>query len=154
MTGKPKKISDILATAVQTISTYTKGVVKRFIQDDFLFLASGIAFNVILCIIPILLLLSSFLGIVLNSSEVALSNVNDVLTKALPDQPHTSYLRTLADKYVSNLIAYRRPMGIVGAVVLLYTSSSLFGAVRSALFRVYKMTNVSNIFISQLNNPR
>jgi membrane protein len=152
MTGKPIKISDIFISTFRTISAYTKGVVKRFVQDDFLFLASGIAFNVILCIIPILLLLSSFVGIVLNSSEVALSNVHELLTKALPDQPHTSYLRALADKYVTNLIAYRRPMGIVGAVVLLYTSSSLFGAVRTALLRVYKMTNVSNIFINQLKD--
>jgi len=131
---------------------YSRGLMARFVEDDVLFLASGIAFNVLLCIIPLLLLVSSLLGIFLKSSDIAMENIDKFLTKALPNQAQAVAIKDLTFRIISDFVEFRRSLGVFGAIVLIYTSSSLFSAVRSALHRVYRVTTTTGIFVSQLKD--
>jgi membrane protein len=124
----------------------------RFIEDDVLFLASGIAFNVLLCIIPLLLLVSALLGVVLNSSDMAMQNIEKFLTKALPNQSQAVAIKDLTFRIINDLVEFRQSMGVFGAIVLLYTSTSLFSSVRSALHRIYHITTTAGVFLSQVKD--
>jgi membrane protein len=131
---------------------YFHGIVLRFVEDDILFLASGIAFNVLLCIIPLLLLVSAFLGSLLNSSDIAMQNIDKFLSRALPNQTQAIAIKNLTFRIINDLVEFRQSMGLFGAVVLIYTSTSLFSSVRSALHRIFRVTTTTGIFLSQLKD--
>src|SRR5262245_34448845 len=70
----------------RTLSTWRKLFIQtilRFDRDDGMFLASGLAFNVILCLLPFLLILASLWGYFLESSQQAQQDVLAFVTQAL-----------------------------------------------------------------------
>ncbi len=152
MTRLDKKVSYFFRNFWDATRYYSHGLMVRFIEDDVLFLASGIAFNVLLCIIPLLLLVSALLGVVLNSSDMAMQNIEKFLTKALPNQSQAIAIKDLTFRIINDLVEFRQSMGVFGAIVLIYTSTSLFSSVRSALHRVYHITTTTGIFLSQLKD--
>ena len=152
MTRFDKKVSYFFRNFWDATRYYSHGLMVRFIEDDVLFLASGIAFNVLLCIIPLLLLVSALLGVVLNSSDMAMQNIEKFLTKALPNQSQAIAIKNLTFRIINDLVEFRQSMGVFGAIVLIYTSTSLFSSVRSALHRIYHITSTTGIFLSQLKD--
>lgn len=152
MTRVDKKVSYFIRNFWDAARYYSRGLMVRFVEDDVLFLASGIAFNVLLCIIPLLLLVSSLLGVFLKSSDLAMDNIDKLLTKALPNQAQAVAIKNLTFRIINDFVEFRRSLGVFGAIVLLYTSTSLFSSVRSALHRVYRVTTITGIFLSQLKD--
>jgi membrane protein len=152
MPRKENKIKSFFRNFWDATRYYAHGLVHRFVDDDILFLASGIAFNVLLCIIPLLLLLSAFLGSLLNSSDIATQNIDKFLSKALPNQSHAIAIKNLTFRIINDMVEFRQSMGVFGAIVLIYTSTSLFSSVRSALHRIYRITTTTGLFLSQLKD--
>jgi membrane protein len=105
-----------------------------------LFYASGIAFNGILCLIPFLLLLTSLLGVVLSSSDLALRHVNDVLNATFPREAYTQEIKHSIQRAIDDIIRHKSSYGIIGLGILTWTATSLFSAIRSVVNRVYKIT--------------
>jgi YihY family inner membrane protein len=131
---------------------YAKGLISRFVQDDALFLASGLAFNVVLCSIPLLLLVSSLFGTFLNAVHITLTDLNNLLIRALPHHQNAKFIRDFALQMLNDLVTFRQPMGWFSVAVLIFTSSSLFSALRSALHKVYRVTETGNAFAGQLRD--
>ncbi|MCX6137337.1 MAG: YihY/virulence factor BrkB family protein, partial [Ignavibacteriales bacterium] len=131
---------------------YLKGLASRFAQDDALFLASGLAFNVMLCSIPLLLLVSSLFGTFLNAVDIRQADINRLLLKALPTHQNAKFIRDFALQMVNDLVTFRQPMGWVSISILLFTSSSLFSSLRSALHKVYRVTETGGMVAGQLRD--
>ncbi len=152
MPRKENKIKFFFRNFWDATRYYTHGLVHRFVEDDILFLASGIAFNVLLCIIPLLLLISAFLGSLLNSSDIAMQDIDKFLSKALPNQSQAIGIKNLTFRIINDMVEFRKSMGVFGAIVLIYTSTSLFSSVRSALHRIYRITTTTGLFLSQMKD--
>src|SRR5450759_618140 len=103
MLRKQNKIKFFFRNFGDATRYYSHGLVRRFVDDDVLFLASGIAFNVLLCVIPLLLLLSSFLGSMLNSSDIATQNIYKFLSKALPNQSQAIGIKNLTFRIINDM---------------------------------------------------
>lgn len=131
---------------------YAKGIYRKFIEDDVVFLGSGIAFNGLLCLIPLLLLLTSAVGILLSSSDVTLQKVNELLEVISPPQTQAENIKETLRQVVRDIVAFKTSMGLFGGLTLLWTSASLFAALRNVLNRVYKISLKGNIFLNQLRD--
>lgn len=134
-----EKPGGIFLAKIRTFRSYVKGVMRRLNDVDILFLSSGIAFNGILCLIPLLLLLTSILGVVLHSGRFPTQKIDDVLNAIFPLQPYAQKIKTGIKDILFDVVHYRRAIGISATVVLVWTSTSLFSAVRTVLKRVYKV---------------
>ncbi|MFH1070825.1 MAG: hypothetical protein V1794_14505, partial [Candidatus Glassbacteria bacterium] len=53
---------------MHSILDYLIKLWNKFIRDDILFLASGIAFNLLICVIPLILIIFAIAGYILSSS--------------------------------------------------------------------------------------
>jgi len=135
-----------------SLGYYVKGCYNRFQEDDILLLSSGVAFNGILCLIPLMLLLTSVLGIVLNSSDLAVQRIDEVLTTAFPPQPYAQKIKSSIQDMVRDIIRYRRSFGLFGIGVLIWTTGSLFTATRTVLNRIYRVTSQQLLIIGMLKD--
>ena len=131
---------------------YLRAISRKIREDDILFLASGLAFNGILTMIPLLLLSAWALGTFLNSSQQGVKQLNDIVNAIFPPQPFASSIRERILTLVSDIIAYRRSLGLFGAGVLVWTATSLFDALRSVLHKVYRLKRTRGLLVGLLHD--
>src|ERR1700674_2474910 len=105
-----------------------RSAVGRFFAVDGAFLAAGLAFSFLVCLIPLVLLGVSVVGFVL-SREQAAQDVVGQLARNFP-----VYRREIARALLA-IVAHRRVSGILGTVILVFFSTQLFSASRVVLRR-------------------
>ena len=109
-------------------------------EDNVLFLASGLAFNVLLALVPLVLLLISTLSFLLGSEPTeAARTVTGMFERLLPtNAPAASML--LRD-VVADVLSTRGAIGLYAAVSFAWFSTRLFGSLRSCLVLIFDGTD-------------
>jgi membrane protein len=111
-----------------------------FFQDNGFFLATGLAFNLLLYFLPLIMLMISVLAYTVLESERAMVEVQSVVRQFLP---HSE--QAFADN-LKAIISNRGLLGLVGFFFFLIFSSTLFGSVRHVLNIVFKANRRRGIF--------
>ena len=122
---------------------------RKMHQDDILLLASAIAFNVLLCLLPILLLWIYILGLWLQSEE-AIRFVDRLIAIAFPQQSEALELRKTISSILEGIVANRGRLGVLSLLLLVAASASLFTSTRSVLHRVFNITRPRHFLVSYL----
>jgi len=106
---------------------------KKFNDDNGFFLSSGIAFNILINLIPFIMLLLALVGTYLYNDQEVLNHIRAYLRNVAP---------TLDPKIMESLmdlIESRQIVGILGFVGLLWFSVWVFGSLRIALNIVFRV---------------
>jgi membrane protein len=106
-----------------------RGALSRFFSNDGFFLSAGLAFFVMVTIIPISLLTVSTLGFVLTSDQAAAQVVGQLA------QNFPVYRREIRGVLL-RIVETRAVSGVVGTIVLIAFSTPLFSASRLVLHRL------------------
>jgi membrane protein len=99
---------------------------RGFIQDNGLFLAAGVSFYFLVCLVPMLFLFVSAMGYLL-TSEAATAAALSQISQLVP-----VYKKELAET-LSQMIATRKTSGVIGTVILLFFSTQLFACLRMVM---------------------
>jgi membrane protein len=110
----------------------TREGIQKFGRDNGLFLASGLAFSLLLYVIPLALLMISVLGYTVLESEQAMKEVQSVIRQFLPRSEQ------VFAEHVGAIVADRGLLGIVGFVSFLLFSTMVFGSIRHVLNIVFQ----------------
>ena len=108
---------------------------KKFNEDHGFLLSAGIAFALVLCMIPLLLLVLALIGTYLLSDQEVLNHLSEYLKNMFPS------LDPRITESIIDLVQDRRMVGLLGVGGLLWTSTWFFSSLGSALniiFRVEK----------------
>lgn len=132
-------MNNALKVFVSSVRYYVRGIYKRFRTEQIFFYASGIAFNGILCLIPFFLLMTSFLGMLLNSSDRAVHVVKQFLDTAIPDEMYAQKIKSVLQLLIDDIIRHRSSYGVVGIAILMWTATSLFSSIRAVMNTVYRI---------------
>lgn len=115
------------------ISFYSRNMWNKASDDQVLFMASGIAFNVLVTIVPLLLISISILGIMIESSSAAREQILSFIQRVMP------LASTQAESLLFSLVEDRGLIGVVGLVGLVWAASRLFGSLRTVLEVVFEI---------------
>jgi membrane protein len=107
-------------------------VILKFDRDNGLFLASGLAFSLLLYAIPLALIMISILGYTVLESGQAMDEVQSVIRQFFP-QSQQAFAENLAA-----IVADRGLLGMVGFFSFLLFSTMLFGSIRHVLNIVFQ----------------
>ncbi len=120
---------------------YALGFYHKFDEDHIWIMSASIAFNVIICIVPITLILTSLLGIYLQreGAEAYLISAMDKVVGITPElkQKILGIVLGAIDELSSNSTL----TAIIGSIGILWTSSGLFSTIRDVLNRIYKTSS-------------
>lgn len=127
------------------VRDYLKRIWDNSAEDNVLFLAGGIAFNILLAAIPFLLLLIGGLTYVLPAiSETNPSAaVNAFVDRLLPLRTESS--ATAIHTMLADVLRTRGTVTIYSAVLFAWLSTRLFGSLRTALAEVFDIENERSI---------
>ena len=133
-------MADRFPAIVQESWLILKRTVVKFLDDNGLFLASGLAFDLLLFCFPFSLLLVSVLGYVFGSSDRALEMLQAVLQELLP------ITRLAFIENLSMVLENKGLLGLLGGALFFLTSSLTFGSVRGVLNTVFQTREPSHFF--------
>jgi membrane protein len=136
----------------RSLRTPLAGLADQWRHHPILLLASGISFHAILCLIPLILLGTSVLGAVLNSSEEAVRQIHETITAAFPPNPYSGRIQEALHQILAEIIQKRSSFGWFGMLILLWTSTSLLDAVRTALNTVFHLRGADTFFRGTVKN--
>lgn len=108
-------------------------------------LASGIAFNILLYLLPLFLIAVYVVRMLLGEQEI-ISLINDLAKDFLPPTSGTRDILSEIIKEVELLVEYSSVLGIIGGIVLLWLSSALISSFRSSLNTIFDISS-PHVFI-------
>ena len=141
-----------LVPALRSLPYYLRGLYRGFREENVFFLSSGLAFNGVLCLIPVLLLLTSLLGMFIQSSRFPEQRVNDLLSAVFPPQPYAQKIKMSILGVILDIARYRKTFGITGIAIFGWTATSLFGALRIVLNQIYRIKAKKLVVIKVFEN--
>lgn len=106
---------------------------KKFDKDHGFFLSSGVTFNLLICLIPLILLLLALLGTYLYSSREVLNHIRRYMENAFPS------LDPKMMNSILRIIQHRKIVGVLGIGGLVWTSTWVFSSLRTALNIVFQV---------------
>lgn len=117
---------------VRGLGAELRGVLSRFAQDQGFLLAAALSFGFLLCLTPLVLILFSIAGFLLDSEQIA-EYVFDSATLLVPP-----YAREVAE-FLNLLTKERAVTGVLGAVGLVVFATQLFSLTRSVVNRAFRV---------------
>ena len=112
---------------------YGRNLWRKAGRDQVFFLASGITFNVLVTIVPLLLLTISVLGILVESSAGARQQILTFIQRAMP------LASTQAESLLFSLVEDRGVLGLIGLIGVVWASTRLFGSLRTVLEVIFEI---------------
>lgn len=132
---------------------YLRRIWHHGAEDDLLFLASGVAFGILLAALPFGLLIMSLVAILLNETpERTALSVHQLLDMLLPR--HTGAMEDSVHALINGVLQTRGALGIWGAVGYFWFTARLFGALRSALSQVLDFGTQRGVVAGKLHDFR
>ena len=128
-----------------TIRDYVKRVWDNSGEDNVLFLAGGIAFNIMLAAVPFVLLVawgSTYVFGWFHSTTNAPEAVLEAIDRFLPMDRDTG---SAIHKTLEDLFNARGKIGIIGAVGFVWFSTRLFGSLRTVLASIFDIESERGI---------
>lgn len=105
-------------------------------EDDIFFLASGIAFNIMLAAVPfVLLVISGFTYAFGQTPDASFAEVRNLIDRLLP--PHVETADSPIHQLLDDMIGARGALGVWGAVTFVWFSTRLFGTLRAVLADIF-----------------
>jgi membrane protein len=109
-----------------------RDVLRGFYRGDGFFLAAGLSFYVVICVVPFLLLAIAGGGILLSDETV----VDEVVTRLVEVLP---VYQEDVEQILGGVVRARGFSGVLGTVILLIFAGQLFAATRFVLNRIFGM---------------
>ncbi len=130
---------------------YIVGIYERFTSEHLMIHGASLAFGVMLCLIPWLVLIFSAFGFFL-STEESMDLVEETIGQFIMLPGYEEEIRHQIQTRLDDLVNYRQTAGIVGLVGVLWIATFLFGAARTILNEIFKVTVTKNIFVQKLRD--
>ncbi|MDP4115650.1 MAG: YihY/virulence factor BrkB family protein [Bacteroidota bacterium] len=128
---------------------YFGNLFLRFDTDHIFLSAGGLAFSLFICMIPLVLIIFSVLGNILDSSNMQ-AQINNMIDSVIPYSQYSSYVKKILFSRIDEVVEYKTAAGIIGISGMLFAASSLFSAMRTVLNKVYGIFVDVNFFLAKL----
>ncbi|GBD90407.1 hypothetical protein BMS3Abin04_01124 [bacterium BMS3Abin04] len=130
---------------------YVKGLFHRMNEHHIFLSGGGIAFSLLLSIFPIILLVFSILGNVINPATIQ-TQISQLIDTIIPYPQYAAYAKKVIMSRLPGVIEYKTLAGYTGALGLFFTSTWLFSSMTTILNKVYKVEDTKGIWVGLLRD--
>lgn len=130
---------------------YFGGLYNRTDRHHIFLLAGGLAFSLFVCIIPLILIIFSVVGVLLEKPAVS-NEINNFIDRVIPYEDYASFVKEKVFARMDEFRLYKSLAGIIGMVGLFIASSGLFSSMRTILNLVYRVRSREHILVSKLRD--
>jgi len=148
----PKKIlNKKLRDVWDWLKFYVVNIYEKMDRHHAFIFASGMTYNILLCIIPMVLIIFSVLGSILQSQEL-LIQISLMIDEMIPISDYSDKIKEILFERIGEFIKYKTLVGTLGIVGLFFTASGLFSTLRTILNDIYGIEKGKNILIAKIRD--
>ncbi len=128
---------------LRTIKYYSVGLYHKLDEDHMWIMSASIAFNLVICIIPLTLVLLSVLGFYLERQSVEQA-LNSYLGNVISITPQLKMkIREIVFTAFDEIARSSVLTAVIGSVGVLWTASGLFSSLRDVLNKIFNRIDTS-----------
>lgn len=147
--ARAARTASSLPVGLALAANFSRRLWAKMAADDVLFLASGVAFNILLAGVPFFLLLASGIGYSLGTSQDASNGAVASFIRDLFPMSGTG-ADSVLDPVIHDVVRTRGLAGVFGAVAYIWFSTRLFGSLRAVFNTVFDVPKRHGILLGKL----
>lgn len=133
------------------LNHYVGGTFRRLEKNHLFLSASGIAYSIILSVIPLVLLIFSVLGSIIDVATIE-EQVNTAIDGLIPYHASANYMKRFILSRIPEVVKYKSLAGGVGLIGLFFTSTWLFSSMRTVLNKTFKVEERKGALVGMLRD--
>jgi len=130
---------------------YIGGTFTRLEKNHLFLSAAGIAYSIILSVIPLVLIVFSVLGNIIDVVTIE-GQVNTVIDGLIPYHASANYMKHFILSRIPEVVQYKSLAGGLGLLGLFFTSTWLFSSMRTILNKIFKVDETKGAIIGLLRD--
>lgn len=130
---------------------YIGGTFRRLEKNHLFLSAAGIAYSIILSVIPLVLIIFSVLGSIIDVATIE-EQVNSVINSLIPYHASADYMKHFILSRIPEVVKYKSLAGGLGLLGLFFTSTWLFSSMRTILNKIFKVDETKGALIGLLRD--
>ncbi|MEN8194312.1 MAG: YihY/virulence factor BrkB family protein, partial [Bacteroidota bacterium] len=130
---------------------YVAGLFRSLNSGHLFLSAAGIAFSIIISAIPLVLLIFSVLGSIIDPSTIE-EQVNTAIDEIIPFHASALYMKRFILSRIPEVVEYKSLAGWIGSFGLFFTSTWLFSSMRTILNKIFKVEEVKSAVVGMLRD--
>jgi len=135
----------------RSLRYYFRGLYERLDNHHVFLLSGGMAFSLLVCTLPLILILFAALGAIIERPAIT-REIELVVERILPYPEAATFINEFIINRVREFAAYRGLAGIVGSVGLLIAATGLFSSMRTILRLAFKSQSGESILRGKLRD--
>ena len=135
----------------QFIRYYAVGIYNRINENHIFLFAAGLAFSILICIMPFILLLISLLGNLLENESIR-SQLASFFETVIPYSSYADFVNSVVINRIEEIKNYKNVAGYVGLVGLFFAASGFFATLRTILNQSFQVTKSKHFLIGKLRD--
>ncbi|MBU2493894.1 MAG: YihY/virulence factor BrkB family protein [Bacteroidetes bacterium] len=136
---------------IEFFKHYIGGLLERLDSHHVFLSGGGIAYSLLLSMIPILLLIISVFGNLVEISWIE-NQVNTFINAVIPHRASAAYIKQFILSRIPEVIQFKTLAGYTGALGLFFTATWLFSSLRTVLNRIFGVTYHISAWIGLLRD--
>ncbi len=133
------------------LNHYVGGTFRRMEKNHLFLSAAGIAYSIILSVIPLVLIIFSVLGNIIDVATIE-EQVNTAIDGLIPYHASADYMKNFILTRIPEVVKYKSLAGGVGLIGLFVTSTWLFSSMRTVLNKIFKVEETKGALIGMLRD--
>jgi len=139
------------ARAWDFVRHYIGGLIGRAGEDHLVLMAGGLAFSIFICAIPMVLVIFSVIGMIVQKSSVT-NSISAYIDRIIPYHSEALRLKVLTFNRIREFGAHKHATGLIGLVGLMFASTGLFSSMRTILNRIFRVRRSAPFFKDKLHD--
>lgn len=135
----------------EVVRYYVGGLYDRLDKHHVFLNASGLAFSLFVCIMPMVLIIFAILGEVLTRPSI-MQQITRVVDRAIPYSEYADFVKEVVIERVGEFAEYKREAGAIGLVGLLFAATGLFSGMRTVLNTIFRIQTGESILLAKLRD--
>jgi len=145
------KRSKRLKSVWDWIKHYFGGLYDRTDRHHIFLMAGGLAFSLFVCIVPLILIVFSVIGSMLEEPAVT-EDVKTIIDRMIPYQAYADYVKEKVFTRIEEFTLYKNLAGMIGFVGIFFAASGLFSSMRTILNTVYRLRIRESVLVGKLRD--
>ncbi len=130
---------------------YLGGIYERMGTENVLLHASGLSFSLFICLLPLVLIVFSILGILLSIHGIP-HQIDNFIDTLIPYEKSSAVIKELIFERLQDFSIFRTWSGSIGIFGLIFAASGVFGSMRTILNEAYRVQKQKHLVIEKLRD--
>ena len=136
---------------LSTLKYYAGGLINYTDEFPLLLFGGGLAFAMFVCVVPLILIIFSILGNILDSPNIE-SQIYAFIDGIIPYSEYSDFVKEFITSRVQEFVEHRDIARYTGILGLLFAASGVFSSMRTILDKIYKSELQESIVHSKLKD--